>query len=585
MKKYKYLVLAFACFAYISCEDLDREFVTTQSQTQIEQSFGLVGQLLTGIYTELPDGMQYIGGDAMMASASDESEFTLETNSVQNFNSGSWNSISNPDLVWNRYYRGIRRANQFLVSTDKINLDNKRLNPDVSVQISYQNDLATIKRWNFEARFLRAYFYFELVKRYGGVPLLLNALETDDDFSTIKRSSLAECIDFIVSECDAAALGLPLNTATASFVNAQDLGRATKLSALALKSRVLLYAASDLFNSPSWAAGYTNPELISLTGDRTARWKAASDAAKAVIDATGLPTLGSYKSLFNTNNNAEIILARANSTSNAFAKNNSPIGFQGGESGNTPSQNLVDDYEVRISTTATAKFDWNNPLHVANIYNYGTPITTAPSRDPRLGFTVVNNNSTFGTPNRAVETYIGGKDAKPIINATKTGYYLRKYQVEAINLTINQTAVHSWILFRYPEIYLNYAEALNEWSPGSVDIKNYIDRIRTRSGVGMPAWPTAGYSQTEARERIRNERRVELAFEDHRFWDVRRWMTAPQVLGTPLFGVKAVKNSNGTFTYSREKVEDRVFNPKMYFYPIPQNDLNIAKGLVQNPLW
>jgi len=578
MKKYIiYMLTAGTLVGINSCQKLDREFVTTIGRNEIEQSFGNVSALLNAIYSELPDGTVYIGGAAMMASATDEAEFTQETNAVQSFNTGSWNAISNPDFVWNDYYRGIRKVNQFLVSTGRVNLDPWKLDPSASAQNVYNTNLAAIKRWGYEARFLRAYFYFELVKRYGAVPLINSSLDLNEDFSKVQRNTLAECIQFITDECDSAAANLPLNSSATPYTPATDLGRANKIIALSLKSRVLLYAASDLFNTPSWAGGYAKPELISLpAGDRNARWKAASDAAKAVIDAAALPTLGAYKSLFNTFNNGEIIMARSNSASNIFERVNSPIGFPQGQSGNTPSQDLVDAYEVKVNATTAVKFNWSDPLMAAKPYL---------NRDPRLEFTVVRNDTTFGTPSRKVQLYNGGVDAKPITNASKTGYYLRKYQIESLNLNNNNTGVHAWIIFRYPEIYLNYAEALNEWSPGHADIKLFYDRVRTRTGVAMPGLP-AGLSQAEIREKIRNEIRVEFAFEDHRFWDVRRWMLAPTYFGAPLRGVDIVRDeTTGVFTYTPNVVEQRTFLPKMYLYPIPQSDLNIATGLVQNPLW
>ncbi len=576
MKKFAYVLSVWVAFALSACQKLDREFVTTIGRNEIEQSFGNVQSLLNAIYSDIPDGTVYIGGSAMMAAASDEAEFTAETNPVQGFNTGSWNALSNPDFVWGNYYRSIRKVNQFLLSTGKINLDPWKLDPSPSAQAVYQTNLATIKRWTYEARFLRAYYYFELVKRYGGVPLLTNALALEDNFSKIPRNSLNECLQFITTECDSAAVQLPLNTATLPYVAATDLGRVTKLTALALKSRALLYAASELFNNPSWAGGYAKPELISLpAGDRSARWKAASDAAKAVIDGGGSVALGQYKSLFNTFNNVEIIFTRSNAASNQFERNNSPIGFNLGLSGNTPSGDLVDAYEVKVNATTAVKFDWNDPAMRANPY---------ANRDPRLGFSIVTNNTAFGTPSRNVQLWTGGLDAKPIINASKTGYYLRKYQIESLNLINGNTGVHSWIVFRFPEIYLNYAEALNEWSPGSPDIKKYVDLVRARTGVAMPPLP-AGLSQAEMRERIRNEKRVEFAFEDHRFWDVRRWMQGPTYFGKPLMGVDITRTADNSYSYSPVKVEDRAFSPKMYLYPIPQSELNIVTGMIQNPLW
>jgi len=577
MKKYMYLIVIGSFLAFVGCQKLDREFVTFIGRDEIEQSFGNVQALLSSIYSELPEGFTPIGGAAMLASATDEAEFTLETNSVHQFNTGSWNAISNPDLLWGNYYRGIRKVNQFLVSTGKINLDPWRLDPNPSAQAVFITNLNAIANWQYEARFLRAYFYFELVKRYGGVPIINNSLSLDEDFSKIQRSSLSECIKFITDECDSAALRLPLSGSTLPYVLANDLGRITRIAALALKSRVLLYAASDLFNNPSWAGGFAKPELISLpSGDRIARWKAASDAAKVAIDAAALPILGAYRTLFNTFNNAEIILTRRAGVSNIYEVVNSPIGFPRGEGGNTPTQNMVDAYQVRVNATTAVSFDWSNPAHTLDPY---------ANRDPRLEATIIRNGASFGTPTRLVQLYDGGLDGKPIINASKTGYHLRKYQVESLNLNIGNTAVHSWILIRYPELYLNYAEALNEWSPGNADIKIFYDRVRNRTGVIMPLLP-AGLSQFQVRDLVRNERRVEFAFEDHRNWDARRWLQGPAILGTPVRGVNITRNPlTANVTYMPFVLEPRTFDAKMYLYPIPQNDLNIGGSLVQNPLW
>ncbi|WP_375444758.1 RagB/SusD family nutrient uptake outer membrane protein [uncultured Fibrella sp.] len=554
------------------CENLDRELITEITARQATTSYDYTLNRVSSIYADLPAGYLQIDG-AMTASATDEAEHTLETSNVQKFNTGSWNAIDNPENLWANFYRGIRKTNQFLAASDSVNLNQYKLDPTPSAQTVYQTRLAEIKRWKYEARFLRAFFYFELVKRYGGVPIINQILTVNDNFQDIKRNSLSECIQFITAECDSAAKNLPLVYAAP----ASDLGRATRGAALALKSRVLLYAASDLFNTPSWAGGYASPELISLTGDRQARWKAAADAAKAVIDlaGTGYALNTNYRNLFITNSYTlpEIIFARRNASNlNDFEKANYPIGYDLGNSGTTPSQNLVDAYEMTNGT----RFDWNNPVHAANPY---------ANRDPRLGLNIILNNTAY--KGRNVESWPGGRDGRGVVNATKTGYYLKKYVNENLNLLLGNTTAYSWNIFRLPEIFLNYAEALNESSPGNADIKAYVDRVRARTGVAMPALPT-GLSQSEMRERIRNERRVEFAFEDHRAWDVRRWMQGPQYFGTPLMGVDITRVVNGTtttFAYKPVVVENRVFEPKMYLYPIPQGELNTSKGLIQNPLW
>lgn len=548
------------------CEDyLDPEVVTYETYEQVTSSYNYTRQRLASVYSNIQPGFTRVGG-AMLASASDEAEHTLETSPVHQFNVGSWNAYSNPDDVWAQYYRGIYKANEYMVSADSVNLDVYRLDPEQ--QEVYENYVEEIERWKYEARFLRALFYFELVKRYGGVPIIKTAGSIDQDFSLVKRNTLQECIDFITSECDACADFLPPRAATF-----EDMGRATQGAALALKSRVLLYAASDLFNNTSWASGYSNPELISLSGDRQAKWQEAADAAKAVIDLTraGYSLAGSYADLFGSSgyNQPEVIFSDREGNSNYFEIANFPIGYELGNSGTTPSQNLVNAYEDRTGLPIT------DP---GSIYNPDDPYA---NRDPRLKATIVTNYSMFY--NRRVEPYRGGLDGPPIAQATRTGYYLNKYVNQGLDLETGQTSVHSWIIFRLAEIYLNYAEALNEYDPGNSDIASYVNQIRSRAG--MPGLPS-GLSQDEMRERIRHERRIELAFEEHRVWDVRRWMIAEDVLSAPLEGVQITYNpADTTFTYQDVVIENRVFRPAMYLYPIPQSEIAIATGLVQNPLW
>ncbi len=570
------------CIGYLmltGCQSLDKEFRVVMSEEEVKTSFDNVKDLLTGIYSHLPNGFTSVWGGtgaAMLASSTDESEYTYETNPIQYYNTGNWNSVNNPDMVWGDYYKAIREVNYFLLSTDEINLDPWKLNPSESSQSIYNRYLAEIKRWKHEARFLRAFYYFELIKRYGGVPLLNNSLTLDEDFSVVKRNTLEECVNFIVTECDAIKDHLPPSSGI-PYVEAEDLGRATRYAALALKSRTLLYAASELFNNNSWASGYAHPELISLpTGNRSDRWKAASDAAKELINELEDKTLGEYPDIFLADNFKlpEVILCRRNGSSNDFERYNSPIGFESGLGGNTPSQNLVDAYEVIVDAGTTKDFDWNDPVLAKDPY---------ANRDPRLRYTIVTNNSDFGNPSRKVEIWQGGFDAAPIANATKTGYYLRKYVQETLDIKQGNNGVHSWVIFRIPEIYLNYIEALNEWNPGNAEIATYYNKTRNRPGVGMPSLP-AGLGQEQVRERIRREKRIEFAFEDHRMWDVRRWMIAEETLGANLRGVN-VASKDKAFAYTPFILENRIFLPKMYLYPIPQSDINIDGSLIQNPLW
>ena len=549
------------------CEDyLDPQVITYENYEQVTTSYNYTKQRLASVYSEIQSGFVRIDG-AMLASASDEAEHTLETSSIHQFNIGSWNAYSNPDDVWAQYYRGIYKANQFLVSADSVDLDQYRLDPEK--QQVYQTYLEEIERWKYEAHFLRAFFYFELIKRYGGVPILTSAGSLDQDFSLVKRNTLEECIRFVTDECDSCANVLPARPS-----QLDDLGRATRGAALALKSRMLLYAASDLFNNPSWASGYPNAELISLEGDRQARWQEAADAAEAVIDVAAAARYAlseNFEDLYGPANfrEREVIFSDRAGNSNNFEIANFPIGYKLGKSGTTPSQNLVDAYEDITGLPIT------DP---GSVYDPEDPYS---NRDPRLQATILTNNSMFN--DRPLECFIGGLDGPPIAQATRTGYYLNRYVNQGLDLETGQTSVHSWIIFRLAEIYLNYAEALNECDPGNPDIAAYVNDVRSRAG--MPDLPS-GLGQTDMRERIRHERRIELAFEEHRLWDLRRWMMAPEVLSSPLEGMQITSNpADSTFSYQKIIVENRVFRPEMYLYPIPQSEVAIATGLIQNPLW
>ena len=570
MKKINILLSSsIAVLLLSSCNPiLDREMILTMTEKQALESYDVAQKRLNGLYTYLPNGFSPVGG-AMMAAASDEAEYSVASSSVHMFNNGSWNPLNNPDNVWTYYYQGIRQATLFLETADQINMERYKLDPQN--QADYEMRMANIERWKYEARFLRAYFYSELVKRYGGVPLANELMDMDTDYRNIPRNTLQECIDFIVDECGQVAPHLP------AVYQASDMGRVTRGAALALKSRVLLYAASELFNNPVWAQGYERKDLISLSGtDRQTRWENAAKAAGEVlwgadVAEAGYKLSGNYQSLFRSFSDNEIVLVRRNGYDNSFEKSNYPIGADQATGGTAPSGNLVDAYE----TTGGRTFTWKDPSMAARPYE---------NRDPRFAATIMPNNSTF--QGRPVECWEGGADGPDKNNASRTGYYLLKYVDPELKLLQGQSAIHSWIIIRLGEIYLNYAEAMTEaYGPDAKGIygksaREAVNEVRGR--VGMP--DVVADSKEEMREKIRHERRVELAFEDHRFWDVRRWMTAPDDLNAPLKGVKVTRLSYNSFEYQSVEVESRSFKRSMYFYPIPQNELNIT-GWPQNPLW
>ncbi|MCK9414726.1 MAG: RagB/SusD family nutrient uptake outer membrane protein, partial [Prolixibacteraceae bacterium] len=261
---------------------------------------------------------------------------------------------------------------------------------------------------------------------------------------------------------------------------------------------------------------------------------------------------------------------------NVFEKANYSIGFNGGNTGTCPSQNLVDAYEMKDGTA----FNWANPAQAADPYT---------NRDPRLAMTVVLNNSTFN--GRKIELWEGGKDGLPINLASKTGYYLYKYVVQNLDLSKNQVSYHQWICFRLAEMYLSYAEAMNEAygsdnnGGNTLTAREAVNLVRARTGVAMPAFPL-GMATDQFRTRLRNERRVELAFEDHRYWDIRRWAIGSSALGGDIKGVKIAMVDATHFTYTPYLVESRTFKSQMDLYPIPQEEVVKSKGSVtQNPGW
>lgn len=558
-KFFSYIYISAAisiAFTLSSCNGfLDREEDSFIDKTATFDSYNRTKQYLTYAYTLLPDGLNRFSREAMLASATDDAEFAIESAEIQQFNNGSWNALNNPDDVWNRYYSGISKCCTLLENTNHVNLDISRLDPDK--QVEYANSLKDIRMWRAEARFLRAYFHFELLKRYGPIPIVTSTLSINGNHENTPRPTMKEVVDFIAKECDIAADTLELTP----WRNVNDaFGRATKGAALALKSRLLLYAASPLYVDFGDTNEANKPTDVAL-------WKSAADAAKAVIDLNQYELASSYADLFkNDFQNKEYIFVRRYAANSDFEKSNFPVSF-GGQGGTNPSQNLVDDYEMLDGTP----FDWNDPAKAAQPFE---------NRDARLGATILMNMAPF--KGKKVATYPEGADATPNPNATKTGYYLRKFLNEDVNIqTGGSSSGHVVPLFRLAEIYLNYVEALNECDPTNPDIALYLNKVRNRASLPN----VSALSQEQMRAVIQHERRVELAFEEHRSWDVRRWKIASSTLGAPLMGVQIERKPLGGYTYMPVKVEQRVFQPKMYWYPIPQSEVLKLKQWKQNNGW
>ena len=440
---------------------------------------------------------------------------------------------------WSRSYRSIREVNYALANIAEVEMSQARKNQLIA-----------------ELKFIRAYRYHDLVRNYGSVVLMGDAVyNLGDDLTQdglFQKSSIAEGINYILTQLDEAAAGLP-----AANSNSWQLGRATKGAALALKSRIALYAASPLYSAGTW--------------------QAAADAAKEVM-TMGYTLHPDYQSLFLTSSSKEIIFERlyvVGARHVCLEISNGPNGY-GGWAGNSPLQNLVDAYEVKEDEDTAVPFDWSNTAHATAPYE---------NRDPRFYASILYNGAEYR--GREIETFLPGgqdsKDGKDNWNASKTGYYLRKFLDD--NLPINNpwdvAGIQPWIYLRYAEILLNYAEAQNEAVGPDASVYDAINQIRERAD--MPDLP-AGLSQSEMREAIRRERQVELAFEEHRFYDVRRWMIAMETENEPAYGINITKSGN-TLTYERKVALDgRKFEQKHYWLPIPRAEIQSSGNkLEQSP--
>lgn len=533
--------------------DLD---LTDKNASQAYTNLKSQGMML---YDYLPTGYNRIDG-AMLAAATDEADHAPIGSDIEKFQLGTWNAVTNPDNNWSDCYRAIRLSALFLQNSENYETIILRDTSTASKLNTYKTQCADLKALRAEARILNAYMYFELLKRFGGVPLIdkLYSLESHPD---MERSSYDQVVTHIVGEIDDVLDNDELEDDWYAY-DQKQYGRFTQGAALALKSRILLYRASPQ-NNPS--------------GD-TERWKEAAQAAHDLIELSKYTLEGNYGNLFSgttSHQSKEVILAYMTGANNTPETDNYPISTNGGKTGTCPSANLVDAYENADGTP----FDWNSLTPGDDPY---------AGRDPRLQYSIVVNDSQWN--GRTMQCYDGGADGSGVMQATTTGYYLKKFLTDGLDLEKNQISVHSWILFRYAEILLNYAEAMNEAYGPDTDpfgdgktARWAVNEVRGR--VGMP--PVTASDETEMRNRIKHERRIELAFEDHRFWDVRRWgkADAESALGVPVKGVSITKTETG-FTYATKIVGTRTFQEKMMLYPIPQSEILRSAGKIkQNPGW
>lgn len=537
-------------------------------------------RFLNDIYlNHLDNGHNRVGGDYLDAASDDAISINNSDPDVYLLAVGRYsaNSPVSTDMKWGTYYQGIRKTNILINNIDV-----------VPFNLKYTNAKNEVKPLNYtmkaEARFLRANLYFELVKRYGGVPLIGDNVYVLGDDMELPRNTFEQCINYIISELDEIKddlRKLPMDDA-GDYAHAP-----TREACMAMKSRVLLYAASPLFNERTIEPGN---ELIGYASYDPERWALAAQVAKDFIDQFGPDGAGTfgltsdYRNIFlnfySGDNNPELIFFRQVGKTKSIETNNGPLGFSGNALGNgrtNPTQNLVESFPM---------LDGKMPKESKYTYQQNDQYK---NRDPRLKWTILHNGSSW--LGKILDTTQGGVNNPNGAQTNQTSYYMCKFmdKCDEGRTDYDGEKMHLWPMYRYAEILLNYAEALNEsQSVPSDDIYNALIALRQRAGIEPGDDGLYGLKKpmdtNEMRKVIQNERRIEMAFEEQRYWDIRRWRLAEDIYKEPLKGL-TILGSNGAWNYHEMNIMSITFDNKRYFYPIPYSEVIKNKNMVQNPNW
>ena len=575
MKLNKLIYGVLSCFCLFSCADqMEYKEYSNYDADYVKRTFGDVGGLVANIYLGLDTDFGNYSG-AILGSATDESEYAYSGNQIEDFYNGSWSPTNAKSSMWTTCYTQIANCNLYLDEFTGLTFSDYELISD------YKQEMFRYNNYQYEVRFLRAYYYFYLARQYGAVPFTDHVLTTGE-VNSLERRPAEEIFDYVISECDAIKDLIVEDYGKlgdmAPSGESLETGRANKRAVLALKARAALYAASPLFN----------------TNNDVELWHRAAMANKELIDnceAAKMKLIDDYSALWSASSYSDaldelIFGRRATRTTNSFEGYNFPIGLENCKGGNCPTQTLVDAYEMQatgLRPDETADYDSSQPYY--------------EGRDPRFYLTIAKNGDEKW-PNwntTPLQTYQGGVNAEPLSGGTPTSYYLKKYCQTAVDLRSStaSTTYHTWITFRLGEFYLNYAEALFKYLELSghekaADITTdeftmsaaaAVKKVRDRAK--MPGFPT-GMANDAFWKKYQNERMVELAFEGHRFWDVRRWKEGDKHFKS-ITEMKISKNAD-TYTYTRKTV-NRLWDDKMYLFPIPQSERSKNPNLTQNPGW
>lgn len=551
------------------------------------------------------------GGDWASMGASDESSVCIPTVNVRQMVSGNWSAASWYFYTWGNFYTGIRKSFVF-----EANIDNVPAN-------EMSNELKT--QYKAEVKYLRGWFYWQILKQYGPYVKLTAPIAQDADFNQYPRAPFDTCVLHINQLMDEAATALPV-----SWPSSSNYGRPTKGTCLAVKAQTTLLAASPLWNGNTRFANFKNQDGTALASTTYSadKWKAAADAAKAVIDlnsyklftnidegdATFNPYL-SVRNLFLTTWNNEIIFSCNGWSHWGFTKCSSP--GPGGYNMYNATQNIVDAFSMAngrtiddatsgytetgfagadaAQTWAHKKGEWNmyanrEPRFYAYIQYNGRPVLPAPSTDDKNYYSSEANLDGKGR----AELYYSGKSGQKAAGSNNiTGYDVLKRISPNDNIRFdNPDNPRPYILIRYAEILLDYIEALNEYDPTNPDIVTYLNVVRTRAGLpGVETvYPNAVGNKDQMRKHILRERNVELCFESDRYYTLlrRQMMNDPNVKA--IYGMNVAGDDSGlgfsyTGYYTRTLFQQRFWDDKMYIFPIQQTDIERDNALVQNPGW
>lgn len=584
MEKNIYILWCLALAALFSCQAdgaglLDKAESGDMTEEKLFSDGNYARKYIANVYSRMPKGyarFSFGKTPIYLGCCTDEGQqgpLGMLTQALW-FNEGTWNAVNIPTELpgWSFAWTAIRPANTFIHNIDRV---------PVNVQTGMTEEEKI--RLKAEAQFLRALTYADLARSYGGVPLITVQLTSTSPELYTPRSTFDQTIDFIVEQLDSAAMFLPANY---RFTEPEEYGRATSVAAKAIKGRTLLYAARPLFNDPE------NTNRIVAGEYDEGKWRIAAEANAEAIKLAEENGYGlhidpadkkdSYEKFFVTRVNDEVILSYMKPQDRNCELRQLPKRFLAANSAvagySLPTLDLIDDYEMKNGKLIN---------EAGSGYNEQDPYK---NRDQRFYASIFYNGADYR--GQKIETFRGkagsgvadGKDYNS--NYVNTGFYLRKFVDVTINPLKAELADHNYPIIRYAEVLLNYAEAMNEAFGPDVDglgngktAKWAIDQVRDRAL--QPPLP-AGLDKTAMRARIRHERRIELAFEEHRFWDVRHWKEADTQKQVWLQVIE--KDKSGKLTYSRQK-RDRVFDaPKMYLMPIPFEQ--VANGKYeQNPGW